>query len=60
MYCPYLQVEELQAVQLVEQVVGQGGELAAVHVETLEFLQAPEGASFQPAQVRVVPQVQLL
>ena len=35
---PYLQIEELQAVELVEYVVGQGSEPAAVHVEALELL----------------------
>lgn len=35
--CPYLQIEELQAVKLVENVMGQGREPAAVHVEALEL-----------------------
>lgn len=35
---PYLQIEELQAVQFVEDVMGQCSEPAAVHVEALEFL----------------------
>lgn len=34
----YLQVEELQAVKLVEDVMGQGSEPTAVHVEALELL----------------------
>ena len=50
----------MQAVKLVEDVMGQGVELAAMHVETLELLQTPEGAPFQPVQVRVVSKVQLL
>lgn len=57
---PYLQVEELQAVELVEDVVGQGGESAAVHVEALELLQATEGSPFQPVETGVIPKVQLL
>lgn len=35
---PYLQIEEMQAVQFVEDVMGQCSEPAAVHVEALEFL----------------------
>lgn len=35
---PYLQIEELQAVKLVEDVMGHGREPAAVHVEALELL----------------------
>ena len=58
--CVYLQVEELQAVQLVEEVVGERGQLAAVHVQALQLLQAPEGPSLQDPQGGVVPQVQLL
>lgn len=57
---PYLQVEELQAVELVEDVVRQGRETAAVHVEALELLQSAEGTPLQPAQARVVTQIQLL
>ena len=56
----YLQVEELQAVQLEEEVVGERGQLAAVHVQALQLLQTPEGASLQDPQGGVVPQVQLL
>lgn len=40
--------------------MGQGSELAAVHVEALELLEAAEGSPLQPVEVRVVPQVQLL
>lgn len=57
---PYLQIEEMQAVQLVEDVMRQGSELAAVHVEALELLKPTESSSFQPVKVGVVPQVQLL
>lgn len=35
---PYLQIKELQAVELVEDVMGQSREPAAVHVEALELL----------------------
>ena len=58
--CSYLQIEELQAVEFVEDVVGQGLQPAAVHVQALELLQAPEGSSLQPMEARVVSQVQLL
>lgn len=44
----YLQVEELQAVQLVEEVMGESGQLAAMHVQALQLLQAPERTTFQP------------
>lgn len=37
-FSPYLQIEELQAVKLVEDVMGQSIEPAAVHVEALELL----------------------
>lgn len=57
---PYLQIEELQAVKLVEDVMGQGIEPAAVHVEALELLEAAEGSPLQPVEIGVVPQVQLL
>lgn len=57
---PYLQVEELQAVKLVEDVVWQGSEPAAVHVEALELLEAAESSPLQSAKVGVVSQVQLL
>lgn len=43
----YLQVEELQAVQLVEEVMGESGQLATMHVQALQPLQAPEGSTFQ-------------
>ena len=56
----YLQVNKMQAVELVEDVMGQGIQLAAVHVETLELLQTPEGTPLQPVQMRVVSKVQLL
>lgn len=55
----YLQVKELQAVQLVEEVVGESGQLAAVHVQALQLLQTPERPTFQSLQ-RVIPQIQLL
>lgn len=48
--CLYLQVEKLQAVQLVEEVMGESGQLAAVHVQALQLLQAPEGSTFQAPQ----------
>lgn len=57
---PYLQVEELQAVELVEDVMGQGSEPTAVHMEALELLESAESSPLQPVKVRVVPQVQLL
>lgn len=57
---PYLQVKKLQAVQLVKDVMGQGSEPTAVHVEALEFLKPTEGSPFQSVKVRVVPEVQLL
>lgn len=57
---PYLQIKELQTVKLVEDVMGQGSEPAAVHVEALELLKATEGSPLQPVEVRVIPQVQLL
>jgi len=39
----------------VEDVMGQGSEPAAVHVEALEFLKATESSPFQPVEIRVVP-----
>lgn len=57
---PYLQIEEVQAVELVEDVMGQGSEPAAVHVEALELLESAESSPLQPVEVRIVPQVQLL
>lgn len=57
--CVYLQVEELQAVQLVEEVMGESGQLAAMHVQALQLLQAPEGSTFQALQ-RVITQIELL
>lgn len=59
-YAPYLQIEELQAVKLVENVVWQGSEPAAVHVEALELLEAAEGSPLQSAEVGIVSQIQLL
>lgn len=56
---PYLQIEEVQAVKLVEDVMGQGREPAAVHVEALELLKATESSPLQPVKVRVVSEVQL-
>lgn len=56
----YLQVEKLEAVQLVEDVMGESGQLAAMHVQALQLLQAPECSTFQVPQQRVVAQVQLL
>ena len=51
--CPgfwlYLQVEKLQAVQFVEQVMGESGQLAAVHVQALQLLQSPECSTFPGA-----------
>lgn len=57
--CVYLQVEELQAVQLVEEVMGESGQLAAMHVQALQLLQAPEGSTFQALQW-VITQIELL
>lgn len=57
---PYLQIEELQAVKLVENVVWQGSQPAAMHVEALELLEAAEGSTLQSAEIGVVAQVQLL
>lgn len=56
----HLQIEELQAVQFVEDVVGQGGETTAVHMEALEFLESAEGSPLQPAEAWIVTQIQLL
>lgn len=36
--CIYLQVEELEAVEFVEEVMGESGQLAAVHVQALQLL----------------------
>ena len=58
--CLYLQVEKLQAVQLVEEVMGESSQLAAVHVQALQLLQAPEGSTFQVSQRGVIAQIQLL
>lgn len=57
--CVYLQVEELQAVELVEEMMGESRQLAAMHVQALQLLQAPESSTLQTLQ-RVVTQVQLL
>lgn len=43
----YLQVEELQAIQLVEEVMGESSQLAPMHVQALQLFQAPEGSTFQ-------------
>lgn len=53
----YLQVEKLQAVQLVEEVMGESGQLATMHVQALQFLQAPEGSTFQVPQRGIIAQV---
>lgn len=58
--CPYLQIEELQAIQFVEDVMGQGRETTAVHMEALEFLKSAEGSPLQPAEAWIVTQIQLL
>lgn len=55
----YLQVEELQTVQLVEEVMGESSQLAAMHVQALQLLQAPEGSTFQALQ-RIITQIELL
>lgn len=55
----YLQVKELQTVQLVEEVVGESGQLAAMHVQALQLLQAPECPTFQSLQW-VIAQIELL
>lgn len=57
---PYLQIEELQAVEFVEDVMRQGRETTAVHMEALELLKSAEGSPLQPAQSRIVTQIQLL
>lgn len=57
--CVYLQVEELQAVELVEEVMGESCQLAAMHVQALQLLQAPERTTFQELQ-RIVTQIELL
>lgn len=38
----------------------QSRETTAVHVEALELLQSAEGPPLQPAQARIVTQIQLL
>lgn len=55
----YLQVKELQAVQLVEEVMRENGQLAAMHVQALQLLQPPECPPFQSLQW-VVAQIELL
>lgn len=57
---PYLQIEELQAIELVEDVMRQGRETTAVHMEALELLKSAEGSPLQPAEARIVTQIQLL
>lgn len=56
----YLQVEKLQAVQLVEEVMGESGQLAAVHVQALQLLQSSESSTFQTPQQWIITQIQLL
>lgn len=56
----YLQIEEVQAVEFVEDVMGQGRETTAVHMEALELLKSAEGSPFQPAETRIVTEIQLL
>lgn len=57
---PHLQIEEVQAVQFVEDVMGQGRQTTAVHMEALEFLESAEGSPLQPAEAWIVTQIQLL
>lgn len=54
----YLQVEELQTVQFVEEIMGESCQLAAMHVQALQLLQAPEGSTFQVSQRGVITQIQ--
>lgn len=56
----YLQVEELETVQFVEDIMGESSQLAAMHVQALQLLQAPEGSTFQVSQRGVITQIQLL
>lgn len=55
----YLQVEKLQAVQFVEEVVGESSQLAAMHVQALQLLQTPECTTFQALQW-IIAQIELL
>lgn len=55
----YLQVEELQAIQLVEEVMGESSQLAAMHVQALQLFQTPEGSTFQQMK-GVITQIELL
>lgn len=57
---PHLQIEELQAIEFVEDVMRQGRETTAVHMEALELLKSAEGSTLQPAEARIVTQIQLL
>lgn len=56
----YLQVEKLETVQFVEDIMGESSQLAAMHVQALQLLQAPECSTFQVSQRRVIAQIQLL
>lgn len=40
-----LQIKVLQAVELVEDVMGEGGQTAAVHVKALQLLQPTESST---------------
>lgn len=40
--------------------MGQGRETTAVHMEALELLKSAEGSPLQPAEARIVTQIQLL
>lgn len=53
----YLQVEKLEAVQLVEDIMGESGQLTAMHVQALQLLQPPERSTFQVPQRWVVAQI---
>lgn len=53
----YLQVQKLQAIQFVEDVMGESCQLAAVHVQALQLLQAPKCSTFQVPQRRIVTQI---
>ncbi|TNN77667.1 hypothetical protein EYF80_011965 [Liparis tanakae] len=41
------EVEELQTVEFVEEVMGESCQLAAMHMQALQLLQATEGSTFQ-------------
>lgn len=57
--CLYLQVEKLQAVQFVEEIMGESSQLAAVHVQALQLLQTSEGSTLQVPKWGVITQIQL-